>query len=184
MQRDKIRRCWAADDTMRLLLTEPACLRTSCSVATSMNLGFRYLKWNADSDTRGPVRSMPHLMHCYRGTALWHIRRKTSFSLAFGKKSPCITSMPCVLVTHHLNYFLLSDVNYRSPTNLERKTSLNSKGSATIWLTSQRRVEVTALKDKCWLLNVCQIIGGQGYVFYMKKKGEAMEGCWGDKGNI
>lgn len=37
---------------------------------------------------------------------------------------------------------------------------------------SERRVEVSALKDKSWLFNVCQVSGVQEYIFHMKKKGD------------
>ena len=103
----------------QLVLTEPARLRAPCATVKSGNLGLSHLQWNAVPDTRRPVRMNASFnVHCHgctdvdtseaKSVSLWHLE----------KKGPCLTSIPCMLVTCKLNSSVLSGGNHRSPTSL------------------------------------------------------------------
>lgn len=77
-----------------------------------------------------------------------HIRSKIRFSLALGKKGPCLTSIPCVLVAE--TYILLCyQVGTIDQLACEEKSPWTLKDSGTVWLTPEGRVRVSALKGKC-----------------------------------
>lgn len=89
---------WDTGGIIELVLIEPLCLRTSCSIVKSMNLRSCYPKWNVISDTRGPMQvnallllRFNYLAHQKQNKFLWHL-----------EKSPCITSIPCMLITYNL----------------------------------------------------------------------------------